>query len=95
MNQYEQKLFKKMMSRILDLEPDRFFLEAGLTAEYKVGEWMRQQFQFVDRETNKRYRATMQVQVAEIVSEDDIIAIPNVHTLMSLVEQQGDPDEES
>ncbi len=90
MNKYEQGLLKKMVGRILDIEPDRFFLEAGLTAEYQTGDWMRQQFQFVDRETDKRYRATMQVKIAEIVSDGELIVTPTVKELMILVEQQND-----
>lgn len=89
MNVTDQQLVKKIISRITELEPDRFFLEASLPAEYMKGEWMRQQFQILDRKTEDRYQMSILVQIAKIQREDQMIANLTLHELMALVEQQN------
>ena len=86
---YEQTLFKKMIGRILEIAPGRIFLEAGLPAEYKVGEWMRQQYQVLDKETDTRYRVILRIEFFEIVEADQLINTMTLPELMALVEQQN------
>ena len=95
MNQYDLKLMKHMLARILETAPDAIFLEAGHPAEYQAGQWMRQDFQFVDKENGDvHYRALLTINVAEIQGSDQMLASMTLPELMALVEQQDDRKED-
>lgn len=90
MNKYDQLLLKTMMGKVLGVEPKQIFLEAGHSAEYQAGQWMRQDFQFVDKESNVHYRALLTINVAEIEHTNQLIATMTLPELMALVEEQDD-----
>lgn len=95
MNRYDQQLLKTMLGKVLNIEPGQIFLEAGYRAEYQADQWMRQDFQFLNKENDVHYRALLTINVAEIEHTDQMLTALTLPELMSLVEQQGDPDEES
>jgi len=95
MNRYDQQLLKTMLGKVLDVNPDQIFLEAGHPAEYQKGQWMRQDFQFTDKENSEvHYRALLTINVAEIQGSGQMLTALTLPELMALVEQQDDRKED-
>lgn len=90
MKQYDLKLMKTMLAMILETTPENVFLEAGHPAEYQPGQWMRQDFQFVDKRNDTHYRTLLTIQIAEIEHSDQMLSTLTLPELMKLVEEQND-----
>ena len=94
MQQYDLQLMKNMLAKILETAPDAIFLEAGHPAEYMPGQWMRQDFQFVDKRNDTHYRTLLTIHIAEIERSEEMMRTLTLPELMRLVEKKDDREKD-